>query len=287
MAEGDAEEPGPNLSAQPMSDQAHALGGIGDDAGAEPVSGALEQVAVTCATPMVDAAPQASLSRNQLKRLKRKQQWEEKKEDRKRVRKEKKHNRVARRQEERQRQFAAAIAAGQNPEEILKASKPPKWKPSPVPVTFIIDCDFEEYMRDPEIVSLSSQLTRSYSQTRHGRHHAHLFISSFKGKLKTRFDTVLSGNYLKWKNVHIVQEDFVDAAKQASDLMAGPQGGELIDVFKPESGQESSTGPVQNESDAAPIPEPEAEDVERSIVYLTSESPYTLDKLEPYTSYVI
>jgi tRNA (guanine9-N1)-methyltransferase len=65
--------------------------------------------------------------------------------------------------------------------------------------------------------------------------------------------------------------------------MAGEQGGELIDVLK--SGEKAVEG---KGGQTSAVPEPQMEEgVDRSVVYLTSESPYTLDRLEPHTSYVI
>ena len=231
----------------------------------------------------------AQISKNQLKRLKRQRIWEERKEDRKRLRKDKKHERAARKRAEREEKVAEAKAAGLDPEKAIKDSvvKPNKYKPNPVPVAFILDCDFEEYMRDPEIVSLSSQVVRSYSQNRCCKYQAHLFVSSFKGRLKTRFETVLTNNHKKWKGVHIIEDDFKEAARRASELMVGPSGGEMIEPLREKEGCEKGVGSERDATDSSPVPEPEPDNVDKSIVYLTSESPYTLEKLEPYTSYVI
>lgn len=234
-----------------------------------------------------DGQSSTPISKNQLKKLKRQRVWEERKGDRKRLRKERKQDRTARKRAEREEKVAAAEAAGLNPEEVLKTEKPSKQQLNPVPVAFILDCDFEEYMRDPEIVSLSSQVVRSYSQNRHSSHQAHLFVSSFKGKMKTRFETVLSNSHKQWKGTYFIEEDFREAAKKASELMAGPDGGELVDVLRTDGDQAAKQGRVLDTTDASPVPESEPVDVDKSVVYLSSESPYTLEKLEPYTSYVI
>ncbi|KAG7293739.1 hypothetical protein NEMBOFW57_003796 [Staphylotrichum longicolle] len=223
------------------------------------------------------------LSKNQLKRLRRQQQWEEFKEDRRSKRKDKRHERQARKRAEKEAKIAEAEAAGIDPATVLQQKEP--WKFRPVPVAFIIDCDFEKYMREQELVSLSSQLVRSYAMNRKAKYQASLHFSSWKGKLKERFETVLKNTHLNWKNVGFHEGDFREAAKQAHEQMTGPQGGEIIDVIKPIEGQQDlSSG---GKTDPAVEAEPEDEDVDRSVVYLTSESPYTLERLEANTSYVI
>ncbi len=226
------------------------------------------------------------LSKNQLKRLRRQQQWEGFKADRRAKRKDKRHERQARKRAEKETLIAEAEAAGIDPATVLQQKEP--WKFRPVPVSFIIDCDFETYMREQELVSLSSQLVRSYAMNRKSKYQAGLHFSSWKGKLKTRFETVLNNSHQNWKNVGFHEGDFREAAKQAGEQMSGPQGGEILDLIDPNkapqvqssNGGEISTNPTVEA-------EPEAEDVDRSVVYLTSESPYTLDRLEANTSYVI
>ncbi|KAK5661767.1 hypothetical protein OQA88_9868 [Cercophora sp. LCS_1] len=204
------------------------------------------------------------LSKNQLKRLRRQEAYAAYKEERKVKRKEKRHAKADRKRAAREE----AIAAGVNPASLIPKAEP--WRAHPVAVSFIIDCDFESYMREPEIVSLSSQVTRSYAMTRKGKYQAHLFISSWKGKLRQRYETVLSNTHLNWKGVKLLEGDFVHAAREAKAVMEGPSGGEVIDVMAKERG-----------------PGEDGEDINKEVVYLTSESPYTLDRLEPNTSYVI
>lgn len=217
------------------------------------------------------------LSKNQLKRLRKQQQWQEYKEDRRSKRKDKRHERQARKRAEKEAKIAEAEAAGIDPATVLQQKEP--WKYRPVPVSFIIDCDFEQYMREQELVSLSSQLVRSYAMNRKSKYQASLHFSSWKGKLKDRFETVLKNTHHNWKNVGFHEGDFKEAAKQAGEQMAGPNGGEMLDLIKPNDGDAEANPTVEVE--------PEGDDIDRSVVYLTSESPFTLDRLEANTSYVI
>jgi len=233
--------------------------------------------------PVHDNETDQPLSKNQLKRLKRQQQYEVYKEERKVKRRDKRHAKQERKRAEREAKIAAAEAAGIDPETVVRPQVEP-WRPQPVPVTFIIDCDFEEFMREPEIVSLSSQVVRSYAMSRKARYQPHLYISSWKGKMRARFETVLRNTHESWKGVRIVEEDFVEAARKAKEQMAGLDAGELTELLGRKAGEPA----VTYGDDRQPIPEnAEPDDIDKSVVYLSSESPYTLEKLEPNTSYVV
>lgn len=229
---------------------------------------------------------QPKLSKNQLRKLKRKAQWEEAREERKHKRREKRQERAARRRTEKEALLAEASAAGIDPATVLPA-KPKPVAGKRVPIALIIDCDFEEFMREGELISLASQVTRCYSDNRRSPVQAHLYISSYKGKLRERFETTLNNQHVHWKGVTLVEGDYVEAAREAAEAMRGPQGGEVIDVLK---GDGSSPALKRDISDPTPQVEPEPEPATeelKSIVYLSSESPNTLDRLEPNTSYII
>lgn len=233
------------------------------------------------------------LSKNQQRKLKRQRLWEEKKVDRKLKRKEKRHTQQERKRLEKDAEIALAAEEGREPEfKKRERNRDPK-KKIPVPVSIIVDCQFEEYMFEKELVSLSSQVTRSYSDNRTCQHPVHLYISSWGGQMRERFETTLNNHHKKWKGAYFVEDDFIGAGKAAKDLMTGPEGGVVIDVLKPSGngdslflGDPAPTGRAKK-NDPMPKPEPEAEDVDKSIVYLTADSPYVLDRLEANTSYVI
>ncbi|KAK4461092.1 guanine-1-methyltransferase-domain-containing protein [Cladorrhinum samala] len=234
-----------------------------------------------------EAAPdgEKKMTKNQLKKLKRKQAWEARREDRKVKRKDKRHEKQAKKREEKQAILEKAVAEGKDPEEVLRelAHKPVEIER--VPVTFVIDCDFEQYMREHEIGSLSAQVVRSYSMNRKSKYQANLAISGFKGALKDIFTGKLSNTHKNWKNVAIEEGSFIEAAKHAYQAMTGLEGGKVIDIIKPES--EGNTPSISLDNSFTGKVAPEAEDVDQTIVYLTSDSPYTLERLEANTSYII
>jgi len=226
-----------------------------------------------------------ALSKSQLKKQKRKQVWEDKKEDRKRQRKEKRHDRQERKRAERDAQIAEAEAEGRDPEEVRKSFQPPRRTSQLVPLTFIVDCDFERYMTEHELVSLSTQITRCYSTNKSAEYRAQLFFSSWEGALKTRFETVYDNNHLRWHDSHFTERDFVGAASAAHDIMGESKQDDLPGVLRhhPQAANQDANLPAGSPPaarDDTPADGP-------SVVYLTSDSPHTLDRLEPYTSYVV
>lgn len=233
------------------------------------------------------------LSKNQQRKLKRQRLWEEKKGDRKLKRKEKRQTTQERKRLEKDAEIALAVEEGRTPVfQKRERNRDPK-KKTLVPVSIIIDCQFEEYMFEKELVSLSSQVTRSYSDNRTSQYPVHLSVSSWGGKMRERFETTLNNHHKNWKGAHFVEGDFISAGKATTELMAGSEGGTLIDVLKPSEardslflGEPAPTGRAKR-NEVLPKPEPEANDVDKSIVYLTADSPYVLDRLEPNTNYVI
>lgn len=210
------------------------------------------------------------LSKNQQKKLRKKQEWEAKREDRKLVRKEKLVAKRERKRAARQEQNGEGSDAHPAP-----VKKPKRQKPVTLPVTFLIDCDFDDLMRDNERISLAAQVTRSYSDNKNSLFRAHLAVCSFNGKLRERFDNVLS-HYKGWRGVKFLECDFVEAARQAQEWM---------------SADEQSAKKLAG-SAFAQLHDEEADSLSKlqqgsEIVYLTSESDETLTELKPYSTYII
>ncbi|RKK79183.1 tRNA (guanine(9)-N1)-methyltransferase [Fusarium oxysporum] len=218
------------------------------------------------------------MSKNALKRLRKQQQWEAGKEERKQKRKDSRVARKVRKREER----AALIAQGIDPN-ANKQQKPPSVN---VPVTLIFDCDFEQYMREKELISLGSQITRSYSENKNARYRTHIFVSGWNGKLAERFHQILDDKHRNWKGIDFVDGDFIECAKQAREKMKDPSD-HMVDQLQ--RSLDNKIPWVRDEKDPLPLPDPEPEPSPeyQDIVYLSSDSPYTLERLEPNTSYVI
>lgn len=222
-------------------------------------------------TPANGEASAPKLSRNQLKKQKRLERWEAGREDRKVKRKEKIKAKKERKREEWRQQQATeedgtADGAGKSK---LRGGRPYKSiEGTQVPITVVFDCDFEDLMFDNEMKSLGLQLTRCYSDNRKAKFQMHLAISSFGGKMKERFDGILAKQYTSWKGVRFFSEDFVHVAEKSKEWMSGSAGGTLA-------------GAISDHTD------PEGDDGEGEIVYLSSESDVTLDRLKPNSTYII
>jgi len=257
------------------------------------------------------------ISKNQQKKLKRREQWEAGREQRKEVRRVKTKERRVRHRE--QKHAAAAedgqrssvhqldeVATEDDAEKEVESALGPKGagavgtdedkeqasacaptstaisahapnrqangkrggrpQPSQLPITFILDCSWEDLMLEKEVISLSSQITRCYSDAYKARYRAHLAVSSFGGKLKERYDVALSGQYQGWKNVRFREGDLVEVAEEAKKWMKEPRGGRMEGMFR---GQKAK-------------PEEESE-----VVYLSSDASDTLTELKPYGIYII
>lgn len=163
------------------------------------------------------------MSKNARKRLERAARWEAGKDYRRLKRREKHKEKKARKQEAREEAEAAGTPLPE-PEVEKKTWR----RPVQVPVALIIDCDFDQLMTESELISLSTQLTRSYSENRKNPYRSHLAISSWGGRMKERFETVLTRNHESWKGVTFYEENFVGAAEKLDEIMRGPLGGKMV-----------------------------------------------------------
>lgn len=218
------------------------------------------------------------LSKNKLKKLKRDQEWGANRAKRKEKQREKliekKQRKRAARQDIAPVTHTNQVLVQHKGEEQNSAGpeKSTRQQYIQLPVTVVLDCGFENLMNDKELKSLGAQVTRCYSDNHKAPFQSHLVISSFGGHLKERFDGLLAGHHRSWKNVRFLEGDFAQAADLAKEWMKGERGGKLV-------------GALAKEDDAAQA-SPE-QDEAGEVVYLTSDSPDTLTRLRPYSTYII
>ncbi|PHH74257.1 hypothetical protein CDD80_3208 [Ophiocordyceps camponoti-rufipedis] len=217
------------------------------------------------------------LSKNALKRIRKQQEWEQGREDRRKRRREKRIDRRDR------RRATADQDASDKPQKPLPGSTTLE------PLAIVIDCDFESYMTDKERVSLASQVTRSYSDNRRARRRAHLWVGGWRGKIRDRFRDVLGDQQRHWKGVGFVDGDYLACADEARRRLADQQPAAGIQGPLAEPTTAEDTAWTKDEVDPFPLPdsEPALDPAHGDVVYLTSESPYTLRRLEPNTIYVV
>ncbi|KAL9094852.1 MAG: hypothetical protein Q9165_002801 [Trypethelium subeluteriae] len=227
------------------------------------------EIVQTDAQEDIEAKP---LSKNQQKKLLKKQRWEEGRTARKIKRKEK-----ATEKKKRDRAMKAAQASNSAfgiPESKVKAKNHARTDRDNVqlPVTIILDCSFDDLMNENERISLGSQITRCYSDNRNARLKAHLAVSSWGGFLKERFDNLLRKNHESWKGMRWIGGDFVEASERASQWMQCETGGELDGALLKHSDGGTSKDALKEQGE---------------VVYLSSESDHTLRELKPYSTYII
>lgn len=243
------------------------------------------------------------MSKNALKRLRKQKEWEEGREDRRLKRKEKRLAHKVRVRSEKK----ALVAAGADPNAVYNRNKRPG---TLVPIAIVIDCDFEQYMTDKERISLSSQVTRAYSDNRNAKYKAHLWVAGFNGRLEERFNNVLQAQQNSWKGASVFAGDFVACAAAARAQMAerktvrpptaGDEEAAAAETEEQNQRQQLLIGPLQRSLDSPvpwprdatdpfplPDPEPPLDPAYKDVVYLSSDSPYTLERLEPNTTYVV
>jgi tRNA (guanine9-N1)-methyltransferase len=220
-----------------------------------------------------DAVHGPQLSKNQLKKRNRQEAWEAGREERKARKKQKIHEKKLRVRRERDEHHEATTDSMSTKLVAIRtpAQRPPKSRFTLLPITFVLDCGFDDLMLDKERISLASQITRCYSDNYKAPFQAHITVSSFGGKLKERFETVLASHHRSWKGVHFLEGDFVEAAELAKNSMVVEGGGVLAGAFSPEGGAENN------------LPNCET----REVIYLSSDSPNTLTELKPYSTYII
>ena len=242
----------------------------------------------TYSTPLLptsDVAHSSSLSKSQLKKLRKKQAWEAGRAERRIIRKQKNRERKARKRAARVATTdPSPLANGEAIEnggrdspgrDSLRPGVPKHASGTLLPITLIVDCAFDDLMHEKERTSLASQITRCYSDNHRAPFKAHLAISSWGGELKARFETILNGNYKNWRGVRMLEEDFVQAAEWSKEWMLNrDKGGKLAGAFATDARLQCEHSPQELENQG-------------EVVYLTSDSENTLDRLKPYSTYII
>ncbi|BCS03301.1 tRNA (guanine(9)-N(1))-methyltransferase [Aspergillus luchuensis] len=216
----------------------------------------------TAAPTTEDGTPK--ISKREMKRQRRREQWDQQRD----LRLAKRKKTAQARKERRRAAFEQARLDGTEAElkKQYERTQERFRKSTLLPLTLVIDCGYDELMLEKERISLGSQITRSYSDNSRSVYRSHLVFSSFNKKLKERFDTKLNKHYLNWKGVRILPDDFAEVAEKAKEWMVVPDGGKMEGVFadktemKPEEGE---------------------------VVYLSSDSPHTLTELKPFSTYIV
>lgn len=158
--------------------------------------------------PGAKLVPPEGMTKTQYKKLLKRQRWEAEKEIYKEQRKAQKKERDNRRRAE----IAQLKEKGDSYEHLIK-HRPPKARVDQGNTGFglVLDCSYDDYMQEKEVVSLSGQITRSYSTNRLAPNRAQLTVSGLDKRLKERFNSRISDHTL-WKKEWITfSEDSLES----------------------------------------------------------------------------
>jgi len=257
-----------------------------------------------------DPTANPPLSKNQQKKLLKKQQWEEGRPARKAFRREKdKERKIRRREREKAPQQTLAGEGDANgestaaPESLAgitptlsgggaqrKQRRDPR-KTKQVPITIIFDCSYDELMTENEVMSLGAQITRCYADNRNALYKAHLAVSSFGGRMKERYEGLLRSQHVHWKGIRFCEEGFVKVAEMAQDWMREKETGGVLagalDTEETKATGEDEAATQQPEPEVPKFPNHDEPGHPGEVVYLSSDSAHTLTHLSPYSTYII
>ena len=238
------------------------------------------------------------MSKNQLKKLRRDQKWEAGREGRKAKRRQKTKDKRERKRQARDLERNPKDAEGEGDESGIMMpshqsfSSRKRIRHTLLPVTILLDCQFNDLMKSDELISLGAQLTRCYSDINRASFKPHMIVSSWGGVLKERFDTILSKQYENWKGVKFTPHGFLEAATEARERMRGPREGTMAGAFSAYANSTKSEEEEMASGHTADHPDSqrtcsEPLDLHEEIVYLTADSPHTLTHLSPYSTYIV
>jgi tRNA (guanine9-N1)-methyltransferase len=150
----------------------------------------------------------SNLSKNQMKKLARKQRMLEARPEKRRIEREKKRLKKLKLAEARKEQKGSVdshghgyVASNRNPSRTPMCNSKNKFK-------VVIDLDFEEFMTDDEIAKAAKQCKHVYGMNRKSENPCQLYMSSVKGKIRDRFAITCNG-FENW-DAHISQLDYID-----------------------------------------------------------------------------
>ena len=144
----------------------------------------------TASTSQTQSPPKApEMSKNAQKRALKREKWES--------------LRDARREKRKEKLKEKKIKLKEAGERLPPRKKPPVEGQENSGVKVVIDCAFDDWMNDKEIVSLSSQLTRCHAENRKAVRTVDLYVSSLNYRLKERMESALNGMHHRWKGVEV------------------------------------------------------------------------------------
>jgi tRNA (guanine9-N1)-methyltransferase len=141
------------------------------------------------------------MTKSAWKRQLRREKWDAKKDELAAKRREKK---------KRQREEKAKLKREREEAGIVEEERPKKERivQQKFPINVVVDCGFDDMMKEGERTSLASQITRCYSSNRKYKASVNLRITSLNKLLKERFEGPMKNQHKLWKDVSLEEEDY-------------------------------------------------------------------------------
>ncbi|KAF3160166.1 tRNA (guanine(9)-N(1))-methyltransferase [Orbilia oligospora] len=154
----------------------------------------------------------APLSKNQQKKLLKKQKWEESRESRRALRREKMAAKRIRQREERDAANAnlqtSKPTGGPKSGNKRKNNRKLERKSKRLPIKCIVDCSFDEYMMDKEVASLGAQVSRCYSDNRIAKFSMDLWVTCVDKRLRSHLYLMHGDKWKSWRKIHVTDADY-------------------------------------------------------------------------------
>ncbi|XP_029636614.1 tRNA methyltransferase 10 homolog A [Octopus sinensis] len=155
------------------------------------------------------------LSKNQLRKLKKRERWLL-------VKKEKrKHERL-----KKKKRKAEAVEKGLDVGPSRKALKQNSMKQSKCQMKVVIDCSFDSYMSEKDVMKLVKQLQSCYSLNRRAENPLQLYICGCSGKTQERLDNI--GDCSRW-DVNFSPEKYSELFDKSSLIYLSSESDNVLD----------------------------------------------------------
>lgn len=149
--------------------------------------------------PGAKLVPPEGMTKSQYKKQLKRARWAS---ERGEMRK-KRRDKIKKKNAERREQIGILAAKGESYAHLLKrrpndVKRNEDGKQNECKFGILMDCGYDDMMIDKEVVSLSNQIARSYSNNRIGISRCQLLVSGLDKRLKERFETRIK-DYKLWK----------------------------------------------------------------------------------------
>ncbi|KAK6543205.1 tRNA (guanine(9)-N(1))-methyltransferase [Orbilia ellipsospora] len=152
------------------------------------------------------------ISKNQQKRLLKKQKWEESRESRRALRREKTAAKRVRQREARDAAIAHPLNITADPDATStkkrKNNRKLERKSKRLDIKCIVDCSFDDYMTDKEVASLGAQVSRCYSDNRVAKFSMDLWLTCVDKRLRSHLSLMHGDKWKSWRKITITEKDY-------------------------------------------------------------------------------